>query len=174
MDAIFLYGSLLDANIRKHVFADTVEEHQFHSAIARNFTRMRYPGEAFPVLVPAQGQCVDGLVLVNANSEALARMAFYEGDEYEVEYLMLEIGNGKTISAHYNQALPIDIPFDEPWCQDRWERDERAPLTEITRLYMERCWGKMTATEADTVWRELQYLREDPAFAGRTSYSPGQ
>ncbi|GAB3097542.1 gamma-glutamylcyclotransferase [Aestuariicella hydrocarbonica] len=159
MQAIFLYGSLMDTEIRRHVFADTVSPGQVRPAVARDHRTLTYPGETFPILVPQPGGLVQGEVLLSPNSEALARMAFYEGDEYGMAALNIELENGQQLTAHYNQASNEELPVTEPWCFHQWQRSERDTLVEMCRQYMHRCWGKMSVLEADAVWQELQSLR---------------
>jgi len=161
MNAVFLYGSLLDQKLRDAVFADSLDNTEIVTATAHHFCTYRYPGEAFPVLLPAQGSRANGAVLINPSEEAIERMAFYEGDEYEIATVNVTLECGTTLPAHYNRALELEgLEFSEPWCLDTWRKQESAVLVEIARRYMERCWGFMNATEADVIWRELQYLRD--------------
>jgi len=161
MDAVFLYGSLLDQQLRNAVFGDSLDDTQIAAATAHHFCTFRYPGEAFPVLLPSPGSRAIGAILINPSTEARERMAFYEGDEYEISQIDVTLSCGTSVRADYNRALELDgIEFNERWCLDTWRAQESATLVEIARRYMERCWGVMNATEADVIWRELQYLRD--------------
>jgi gamma-glutamylcyclotransferase (GGCT)/AIG2-like uncharacterized protein YtfP len=156
MTAIFFYGSLMDERIRRNVFADSIREEQIVTARAEGFRTMVYPGESFPVLVPAADNVVTGLVLLEASAEALERMAFYEGDLYWLDELEVITADGARIQARYNRANEQDLLLEEEWCFQRWQAAERDAMIRTSELYMAQCWGKMDDAEADVVWRELQ------------------
>ncbi|MBU3069322.1 gamma-glutamylcyclotransferase [Aestuariicella sp. G3-2] len=159
MQAIFFYGSLMDPEVRSHVFEDSIIPGQVVPAVAYDHQTFTYPGETFPVLVPEAGSRVLGEVLRNPTAEALARMAFYEGDEYGMASLDVELSDGQVLTAHYNQATDEELTLTDPWCFQQWLHSERDTLVEMCRQYMQRCWGKMSVLEADAVWQELQSLR---------------
>ena len=98
-------------------------------------------------------------MLLDPSDEALARMAFFEGSEYELADLSVTSADGETIQVRYNRASDSGLDFSHPWDYEKWRLTERDNFFEATRLYMERCWGRMTLTEAGAVWQELQLLR---------------
>lgn len=159
VQAIFLYGSLMDPEVRSHVFAETIRPEQIQPAVAHDYQTLTYPGETFPVLVPKIGEQALGEVLLSPNREALERMTFYEGDEYGMASLEVEVNGGRSLTAHYNQASDEGLSLTNPWCFHQWQHSERDTLVEMCRQYMQRCWGKMSILEADAVWQELQTLR---------------
>ncbi len=163
MQAIFLYGSLMDVDVRHHVFADSIAGSEVCSAVAYGYKTMTYPGENFPVLVVDPAARARGQVLLSPGTEALERMAFYEGNEYAMASLDVELEDGRTLVAHYNQACNENLLCVNPWCFQQWQLSERDALVEMSRQYMERCWGKMSVEEADAVWRELRHLRTQPS-----------
>jgi hypothetical protein len=146
----------MDTEIRRNVFADSISDEQLMMARAKGYCTMVYPGENFPVLIPAPDGLVVGQVLLEPNAEALERMAFYEGDEYDIDHLDLITEDGETMRAQYNKANEQGLVFDQPWSYRQWQLTERQALIKSSKLYMERCWRKMSPTEADMVWRELQ------------------
>lgn len=162
MTAIFFYGSLMEPRIRRNVFGDSIREDRVVSARAEGFCTMVYPGESFPVLVPAADSVANGLVLLEAGAEALERMAFYEGDLYWLDEVEVVTEDGARLLARYNRAMEEDLSLDEIWCYQRWPAEEREAMVRTSRLYMERCWGKMDAAEADEVWRQLQDRHRQP------------
>ena len=163
MPSIFLYGSLLEKNLRDVVFADSLHNTRIETAIALGYSTLRYPQESFPVLLPRVGQSAKGILLIDPTAEALERMAFYEGDEYEIASLSVTLDTGEVIHAQYNRALELDgVVFEEPWCLHKWQATESQILVEITKQYFTRGWGIMDVTQADKLWRQLQYLRETP------------
>ncbi|MCX2976160.1 gamma-glutamylcyclotransferase [Halieaceae bacterium IMCC11814] len=159
MNAIFFYGTLLDTGIRRCVFAESTGDDQIIHARAQGYDTMCYPGETYPVLVPAAGAVTRGHVLLDPSDEALERMVFFEGGEYELADLPVISADGETIQARYNRASDSGLDFSKPWEYEEWRLAERDNFFEATRLYMERCWGKMTLAEAGAVWQELQLLR---------------
>ena len=160
MNAIFFYGTLRDAGIRRCVFAESIGDDQIIHAHAQGYDTMFYPGETYPVLVPAPGVVTMGHVLLNPSDEALERMVFFEGSEYELADLPVTSVDGEAIQARYNRACDSRLNFSEPWGYEKWRLTERDNFFEVTRLYMKRCWGKMTLADAGLIWQELQ-LRHD-------------
>ena len=126
----------MDAEIRQHVFADSIRESRLESASARGYRAMTYPGQTYPVLAEAVGERVEGLVLHNLNAEALARMAFYEGPMYELGTLQIVTAAGESLLAHYNRAVEHDLVLDQPWSYEEWQSSGRLDLLESTRLHM--------------------------------------
>ena len=159
MNAIFFYGTLRDAGIRRCVFAESTDDGQIIHAHAQGYDTMFYPSETYPVLVPVPGVVTMGHVLLNPSDEALERMVFFEGSEYELADLPVTSADGETIQVRYNRASDSGLDFSKPWNYEKWCSTERDNFFEITRLYMERCWGKMTLAEASLIWRELQSHR---------------
>ena len=160
MNAIFFYGTLRDAGIRRCVFAESIGDDQIIHAHAQGYDTMFYPGETYPVLVPAPGVVTMGHVLLNPSDEALERMVFFEGSEYELADLPVTSVDGEAIQARYNRACDSRLNFSEPWDYEEWRLTERDNFFEVTRLYMKRCWGKMTLAEAGLIWQELQLRRD--------------
>jgi hypothetical protein len=160
MRAVFLYGSLLEPQLRDVVFADALGNTLIKGATANDFATLKYPGEAFPVLMPWPFQKATGVVLIDPPAVALERMAFYEGDEYEIATLAVTLSNGDQIQAEYNKALELDgLVFNDFWCLDTWRKNESHIMIEMAKRYMDRCWGQMNIIEADHVWQELQSMR---------------
>lgn len=146
----------MEPRIRRNVFADSIREEQVVAARAEGFRTMAYPGESFPVLVPAADNVVTGLVLLEAGAEALERMAFYEGDLYWLDDLEVITADGARMQARYNRAKEPDLPLDREWCYRQWPAAEREAMIRTSELYMQHCWGKANGAEADRLWRELQ------------------
>lgn len=159
MNAIFFYGTLRDTGVRRCVFADTIEREQIIDARAQGYSTMFYPGETYPVLVPAPGVVTVGQVLLEPSVEAIERMAFFEVSEYELADLTAITATGETLQVRYNRANDSGLEFTKPWDYKKWQLTERDNFLEVTRQYMERCWGKMNLAEAGVVWSELQLLR---------------
>lgn len=107
-------------------------------------------GEAFPMLVPEDGDRAEGLLLCDASDEDLARLRFYEGAfSYDLVPVMAEGPDGPVAAEVF---MPKDAPWRPggPWSLEDWIRT----------------WGDLTLIAAAEVMRA--YGRETPeAIAAR-------
>ena len=151
----------MDTEIRQHVFGNCIKDEQIVTAWAQGYCTMAYPGENFPVLLPNEKSSVKGQIVIAPSEEALARMAFYEGDEYGIDSVEVSTERHGKLVAKYNKVFEQGLVFEQSWSFAEWQMTERDALIKSTKLYMERCWGKMTIEEADAVWQEIQQLHRN-------------
>ena len=159
MNAIFFYGTLRDIAVRGYVFDDTVGAEQVIDAHAKGYRTMVYPGETYPVLVPAPGAVTVGQVLLEPSDEALQRMRLFEGNEYELAALSVTAKDGQVMQVRYNRASAKNLKPREPWNYEQWQATERDHFLEATRLDMAQYWSEMNRAKTDVV-RERRLRRD--------------
>ncbi|MBB6523412.1 gamma-glutamylcyclotransferase family protein [Pseudoteredinibacter isoporae] len=151
--AFFVYGTLLDPDILNTVLGRELPEEQYAPAYLDGYCTKLYPGDSFPALQTKVGGSVRGAVLYHLNDEDLARIDFYEGDEYDFAEIKVRLGDGRLHSAAYNQ--PSGEPFsDEDWCLHRWQQQEKPRFLNHCQRYMT-LYEKMDVEEADIYWRAM-------------------
>ncbi|MEM0912340.1 MAG: gamma-glutamylcyclotransferase family protein [Pseudomonadota bacterium] len=154
---VFVYGSLLNDKIRAIVFADTISNIRIESATAKNYATYCFPGESFPILKPTPNAITYGEVLYGLNDEAIARLAFFEGDEYALADIRVHLSDGKCINAKYNEAKDLALPAcNQPWDFKQWQVQESVKFIHIVEQFMSRSWGKTDIKSASAIWDELR------------------
>ena len=77
---LFVYGTLMDAEIMSHVAGG----HFFsRSAKLEGYRRRRVRGEVYPAIVPCPDETVSGRVYFSLSPAALERLDQFEGQQYE-------------------------------------------------------------------------------------------
>ncbi|WP_101758277.1 gamma-glutamylcyclotransferase family protein [Oceanicoccus sp. KOV_DT_Chl] len=152
--AFFIYGSLLDSDVRRHVFGRELATNEIKAATITGFQTKTYAGDTFPILVPKPDGYVQGAVLLALSELDLQRMDFFEGGEYSFGTIETRLEDGSTQLALYNQPCSNDHHNDEDWTLSFWQQYEKTIFLTQCERYMA-LFGKMTIDEADAVWRSM-------------------
>ncbi|MCC7275271.1 MAG: gamma-glutamylcyclotransferase, partial [Alphaproteobacteria bacterium] len=81
----FFYGTLLDADLRRAVCGTAADGWASVPAALADHRGGRSAGLAYPFLLPAPGESVEGLVVDGIDAEAAALLTLYEGEGYRCE-----------------------------------------------------------------------------------------
>lgn len=95
----FFYGTLMDTELLEIVLDRAIEPPRLVEAYVKGYQRYRVVGQDFPVLCPAPGEVVAGVVASLEAAGDEARLAFFEGDGFrpvEVEAHTIE---GERVAA---------------------------------------------------------------------------
>ncbi|GEM_PF-5253129 len=154
---IFLYGTLLNDEIRQLVFSETLQDTRVAHATVDNFATFEYPGECFPILLPNENSVTHGILLFDLCPKALARMSFYEGDEFDLATINARMENGEQVNAYYNKAVYIDCSqADQRWCYETWEEEHSAVYIRQTEQFMQSLQSDLSVSSASDVWQKLK------------------
>ncbi|QFU09169.1 ADP-ribose pyrophosphatase [Rhodobacteraceae bacterium THAF1] len=123
MTALFIFGTLLDDDLRATVMGQAVAG---QPAQLTDFVVERADGGDWPILVARPGGVADGLLL-NLNDNALERAAFYEAAfGYVAEVMQIE-RQGQTTNAQVYRA-PGGAGSGQAWSLVKWQTTH-APFT---------------------------------------------
>lgn len=150
----FIYGTLLDADIRRHVFGRDIAAQDVQYATVAGYVARTYPGDSFPVMVKQPDGLLHGALLFHLSQSDYQRMDFYEGDEYGFGVLDAVTASGDTITASVNQPAQDDLHSDDAWTLEHWQTLEKPHFLGLCERYMA-LFGTMTTEQADVIWRAM-------------------
>ncbi|WP_347839651.1 gamma-glutamylcyclotransferase family protein [uncultured Draconibacterium sp.] len=96
MANLFVYGSLLFSEIAEQLCGQKIKT---ANAALKGYARFALKGADYPAMIKKQNSLVYGKVLLNLTPEAVELLTFYEGNEYEIRPLRVELANEKKINA---------------------------------------------------------------------------
>ncbi len=137
---IFVYGTLLDPAVLALVLGRPVERLAVTPAMLSGYRRRRALGAWFPVLEPAAGGSVDGVVIEGLSAQDVARLRYYETDAYELAACTVRVGGGQAeggeIAAYVFQPTAALSPSGEDWSIAAWSAAERDRALAETKAFM--------------------------------------
>jgi gamma-glutamylcyclotransferase (GGCT)/AIG2-like uncharacterized protein YtfP len=124
----FVYGTLMDAAIVARVTGLSVTAAHLRPATLDGYRRVRVAERHYPALVPFDGGRVEGRLFRNVPPEAQRRLATYEDDTYEAQWVRVKGVGGVKVQALAFVAGPKMQLTDEDWNYDEWCRMHRRPF----------------------------------------------
>ncbi len=129
----FFYGSLTDPDVLALVLGRSRVDGV--PASLDGWERRQVAGECYPLICPAPGARVEGVLLDISPAEA-RRLAWYEGDDYELRELSPTLASGETVAALVFLPRPDLAHAGEPWDPALWRRELTAALLEAAGRWM--------------------------------------
>lgn len=125
---LFVYGTLMFPEVWRRVAGG---EHRRQPATLHDYAAFRVRGEPYPVLAPAPGATVSGVVVYGVEDDAMTRLDAYEGDLYvriEVEVALTPAGAAPAerlnCQAYSLSSARREAKTDELWdveqFRDQW------------------------------------------------------
>jgi len=162
---LFFFGSLTDRELLELVLGRDCAAIEFRPAQLHGFTTNRVRYESYPLLVPATGSAVAGQLVGVLTEVDIARVRFFEDDEY-----VLEAARVETTSHHEDclVCLPRSPEADsgEPWQPESWSPEEREIFFLMTTDFMAQ-FGVVPHEEALEMWEEFRIRAEKRVLARR-------
>jgi hypothetical protein len=122
---LFVYGTLCDADVRRHVLGAGAGGISPSPAIAPDHRVVAWPPRTYPAIAAAPGSAAPGLLLADLTTADLDRLDVFEGAEYIRRQIEI-IVSGKTARADvYWPALPLP-PSAPTWNLDDWRLRHKA------------------------------------------------
>lgn len=150
----FFFGLLSDPDILNLVAGRAVPGHPFPAARLSGHRLARVRNETFPMLVPALGSQVSGVIVENLDQGDVDRIMFFESVEYEPQTLVVESA-GRETEALVFAGTARAAPDHEPWTFEDWQRRFKAHDLREARLWMS-FYGVIDVAEADRLWTEAR------------------
>ncbi|HUF56645.1 MAG TPA: NUDIX domain-containing protein [Thermohalobaculum sp.] len=148
MRPLFLYGSLRDEELMAIVLGRAPEAPR--PARAPGYAVRRLADEDYPVLVPADGEVAEGLLIDPPGPRELDRLSFYEGEEFEIGELEVESARGAERAAFFRPTVKA-AATGARWDFRRWRERDRAVAIEAARELMEHH-GAISPDEVEALW----------------------
>lgn len=110
---LFVYGTLMDAEIMSHVAGGHFVS---RSAKLEGYRRRRMRGEVYPAIVPCPHETVSGRVYFSLSSAALERLDQFEGQQYERCSVTVASADGPLqVEAYVLAPAYLDRLSSSPW-----------------------------------------------------------
>jgi len=121
---LFVYGSLRDADVRRHVLGASADRLATTTVTAPGYRVLAWPPRSYPAIVAAPGALARGLLIGGLAAGDLARLDRFEGNEYVRRPIEL-IVTGRLIGADvYWPSLPVAPAAD--WSLADWTLRHKA------------------------------------------------
>ena len=162
---LFFFGSLTDRELLELVLGRDCSAIRFRPARLHGYTTNRVKHESYPLLVPAPGAAVAGQLVGVLTDTDVARIRFFEDDEYVLETARVEIRGGHEECL---VCLPRSPEADsgEAWQPESWSPDEREIFFLMTADFMAQ-FGVVPHEEALEMWEEFRIRAEKRVLTRR-------
>lgn len=148
---LFSFGTLMDTELLTTVCGQHLDTLELTPACVQDHVRRWVTDDHYPVLVPQLGSATTGLVIGGLTQEALNRIVFFEGEEFELSPLAVQRADGTMLSVQYFADTNRKVISDSEWTLEQWQRSTKPDTMVRVARYMQ-CYGKMSAEEADAYW----------------------
>lgn len=154
MKPIFFYGSLRDRQMLELVLGRAVPGSALEPATAEGHAAFLLVDEDYPVLVPAEGRHAEGLLFHEPTEEDLARIRFFEEEEYALGPITVRTARGPVQALHL-RGTDKPVASERKWDFEAWCRAHRPTALEATREYMDH-YGRLSQQELDAIWPAIR------------------
>ena len=129
----FFYGTLIDRDVRAHVIGPEAAGWRISEAILRDWRTVRIAGRPYPAIVPRRGETAVGILAEGIRNEHLPRLIAYEGAEYALRTLEVEVApaadgsaeEALMVTAYAFAASSACNVIPSGWRFSDWERRHR-------------------------------------------------
>lgn len=121
----FFYGTLMDADVRMAVLGHRATMLPVEPARLAGFRRLHMRGACFPVLVPAVGEVIDGILVGGIDSDDERRLLRFEGAAYRRQPVTVDGRWTGRADAWCFLPVSSDLADSRPWDFSRWRRRDR-------------------------------------------------
>lgn len=121
----FFYGTLLDADVRRHILGDWIDRRALEPAWLGGFRRVYLRGRSYPVVIPDRREAVEGLLAQGLDRRAQINLDRFESDEYIAAIRPVRLEDGRNLPARVFLASALAFPTDRPWSITDWQRDHK-------------------------------------------------
>lgn len=140
---LFVYGTLLDPDVRRIVMQQDVPRENIEEASIHGFRRVHMPGRNWPMLLAHHGSGrVDGVVLHGLDAQALHRLVVFEGDEYHLVPMAVMDSEGYAVRAGVFVGDRRVPPGHHDWFLEIWVRRHKRTFLRRASVLMERYGSK--------------------------------
>ena len=153
MRRFFFFGLLRDRQVLELVIDRPTAGYPFLPAKVTDSRLVRLRGQSYPILVPAPGRWVDGVIVDELTEADLARILFFESVEYQPQPIEIIGADGTPLVAHAFATTSRARHDDEDWRFTDWLARDRAEDLRIAALWMS-LYGRLDVVEADRRWEE--------------------
>ncbi len=139
---LFVYGTLMDADVRTLVIGRPLEAEQLQPAVLKNMRRVYIAGRLYPMVVPRRGAAVQGFLLSGLSEDDYARLDAFEGVDYGRERqtvcpLAADGSESEPILAWLYRTRGVGPrPSPRAWELDAWRARDKAQFLRDARAWI--------------------------------------
>ncbi len=162
----FFFGSLMDRDVAALVLGRPVEAGALQPGILHGYERLVVAGESYPALAPRAGGKVAGLLLHGVGDTDLARMQFFESEEFAPAAYRIELTSGGYVDAYTFVAREVLEYTDQRWDFAHWQRHEKPGYLTLARAWMNE-YGRREAHQLEGTWSSRRQRQLDERASGK-------
>ena len=139
---LFVYGTLMDADVRTLVIGRPLEAEQLQPALLKNMRRVYIAGRLYPMVVPRRGAAVAGFLLAGLSEDDYARLDAFEGVDYgrerqNVSPLGADGREGEPLLAWLYRTRGVGPrPSPRAWELEAWRAREKTHFLRDAQLWI--------------------------------------
>ncbi len=135
---LFVYGTLMDADVRRLVIGRPLETEQTQPATLKNMRRVYIAGRVYPMVVPRRGDSVEGLLLSGLSAEDYERLDDFEGGDYRRERQPVWLADApEPVNAWLYRTRGVGPqPSPRPWALEAWQAREKTQFLREARVWL--------------------------------------
>jgi hypothetical protein len=153
----------MDRDVAELVLGRRIDARALQPGILHGYERLVVAEESYPALAPRAGGKVAGLVIDRLSAVELARMQFFESDEFAPVARDIELASGEYVIAQTFLAREVLQYTDRRWDYAHWQRHEKNDYLVLVREWMSE-YGKREAHQLEAAWnsaRREQIARDE-------------
>ncbi|HEX2477772.1 MAG TPA: gamma-glutamylcyclotransferase family protein [Geminicoccaceae bacterium] len=135
----FFFGTLMDRDVLAMVLDRPLARAETIPAWLHDYRRVRALTVSYPLLVPAPGVVVAGVVFRPKDDRDDVRIRHFEGEEYAARWLNVRPARGRRRAARVFFAAAALQASEEPWDLAAWTSAHKAAFLEQCREWMCDC-----------------------------------
>ena len=139
--AYFFFGTLMDRHVLAAVLDRPVAGDELSRAWLHGYRRVRAANTSYPILVPAPGMLVGGVLFQPRDARDDVRIRHFENGEYAERWLVVHRAGGRRLVTRVFLALEVLQATDEAWDLAAWASAHKAAFLEQCREWMRDCPG---------------------------------
>ncbi len=121
----FFYGTLLDDDVYGLVTGRYIVPRDRCHAVVDGFRCVVCKGASYPILIPAAGERVAGILVSKMELQEVERLKAFEGQEYELVPLAVHARYRGPVHAQAFMARPWVAGSEVPWSLAAWRHRHR-------------------------------------------------
>jgi hypothetical protein len=135
----FFFGTLMDRDVLATVLDRPVASAEMIPAWLYDYRRVRAAAVSYPLLVPAPGVVVGGVVFRPRDDREDVRILHFEGEEYAARWMNVRLGRGRRRAARVFFAGEALRATAESWDLVAWTSAHKAAFLVQCREWMCDC-----------------------------------
>lgn len=121
----FFYGTLMDPAVLAAVIGRRPPPALWAKATIEGYRRVFRAGTRYPILIPAPGERVDGMLVGGLGARDARRLDIFEGRDYAARTVLVQARLGGRIPARIFMPKPGVPATARPWTPEDWRRRHR-------------------------------------------------